>query len=244
MLGGRKFYILTESKDVSECYKNLTTLSFDLFVKELMHSCGCSPSSVEKMCQEPPPYMEEKTTTTLNPSGKSIARVAVDFHHTQLHPGPGSKLDELTESILGFVDRIAVWDKVRTESHYLMQTSKAVENEVQVSLMRFCGKVLIEASTASYFGEAFLDIEPELLDVFYVLDLGIWKLIYNYPQWMCKDVYLAKDRLVAAMTKHFERPQSERLGETWFNQALEDEQRQIGLSSEEIAATVLIVYFA
>lgn len=241
VLGGIKFYILTNAQDVSECYRNLTTLSFDFFVRELMLNCGSSQSCVEKMCQEPPPYLDGSTRTVLNPAGKSIARVGVDFHHTQLHPGPDSKFNDLTESLIRFVNELVTWDKVRNESHYI---KRQASTGVQVSLTKFCGKVLIEASTASYFGMSFLDIEPQLLNIFYDFDFSMWKLLYNYPRWMCKDAHLAKDQLADALAKHFRRPRSERPGEAWFTEALEEEQRRIGLTEKEMASTVLIVYFA
>lgn len=241
MLAGRTFYVLTDTRDISECHKNLTTLSFDLFVKELMLNFGCSPSSVDKMCQEPPIYVDGSKTTTLNSSGKSIARVSLDFHHTQLHPGR-SKLEELTQSMLKYVNAMVTWENICVDSHYLKENAKRSENEVQVSLIRFCGKILIEAATASFFGEAFLDIDPNMLDIFYKFDSAMWKLIYNYPRQFSKDAHFARDQLVAAMTTHFQRPQSERSGEAWYTKALEEEQRRIGLTEEEMAAIVLTIY--
>lgn len=243
MLAGRTFYVISNTKDISECNKNLTTLSFDVFVKELFLNCGCSQSSVEKMFQQPPIYIDGSVTTTLNPSGKSIARLALDFHHKQLLPGGlNSKLEELTRSMLQYVDTMVTWEKLCVGSHYLKHNAERTENEVQVSLMRFCGKVLIEALTASYYGKAFLDIEPNMLDIFYTFDSELWKLIYNYPRQLSKDVHFARDQLVAMMTTHFQRPQSERSGEAWFTKALEEEQRRIGLTEEEMAAIVLTVY--
>ncbi|KAI7969025.1 hypothetical protein EIK77_008216 [Talaromyces pinophilus] len=242
-LAGRTFYVLTNTRDISECNKNLITLSFDVFVKELMLNCGCSPSSVDKMCQEPPRYIDGSTTTALNPSRKSISRLAMDFHQTQLLPGrPNSKLEELTRSMLSYVDAMVTWEIISVNSHYLKQNAKGTENEIQVSLMRFCGKILIEAATASYFGKAFSDIDPTIVDIFYTFDSEVWKLIYSYPRQLSKDVHLARDRLVAAFTTHFQRPQSERQGEAWFTKALEEEQRRIGLTEEEMAAIVLTVY--
>lgn len=241
MLGGQKFYILTNPKDVTECYKNLKTLSFDLFVKELMLNCGSSTSCVEKMCQEPPPYQDGTTTSPLNPAAKSIARVGVDFHHIQLHPGPDSKVNDLTDSLTKYVDKCLTWDKVRAEPHYVLRDASP---GVEVSLMKLCGKVLIEAATVAYFGESFLKIDPDLLNVFYEFDEGMWQLLYNYPRFMCKDLHTAKDRLVNNLATHFRLPRSQRSGEAWFTKSLEDEQRRIGLTEEEMGSTVLIIYFA
>lgn len=195
------------------------------------------------MCQEPPIYVDGSTTTALNPSGKSISRLAMDFHRTQLLPGgTNSKLEELTRSVLPYVDAMVTWENLRVDSHYLKENTNGTENEIQVSLIRFCGKILIEAATASYFGKAFSDIDPNIVNIFYTFDSEVWKLIYNYPRQFSKDVHFARDRLVAAFTTHFQRPQSERQGEAWFTKALEEEQRRIGLTEEEMAAIVLTVY--
>lgn len=241
MLAGRTFYVLTNTRDISECNKNLNTLSFDVFVKELMLNCGCSPSSVDKMCQEPPIYVDGSTTTTLNPSRKSISRLSLDFHHTQLLPGPNSKVEELIRSMLSYLDTMVTWENLRADSHYLKENLKEKENEVHVSLRRFCGKILIEAATASYFGRTFSDIDPDIVNVFHKFDSEVWKLIYNYPRQLSKGVRFARDRLVAVLTAHFQLPQSQRQGEAWFTKALEEEQRRIGLTEKEMATTIVPV---
>jgi hypothetical protein len=186
-------------------------------------------------------YQDGATTTPLNPSRKSIARIAVDFHHRQLHPGKDSKLNDLTSALEQQIERRVTWEQIQAEPHYrVREAGKSVE----ISLLRFCGKILIEAATVSYFGEAFLEIEPRLLDLFYEFDEGMWKLLYNYPPFLCSDLHITKDRLVAMIAQHFSHSKAQRSDEAWFTQALEEEQRRIGLTEHEMASTVLIIYFA
>lgn len=240
-IAGQGFYMVTNPDHVIEVYKNKTTLSFDVFVEDLMLSCGASKETVAKMAMSPPPYVSDIKLSGLNPRAKSIVSLAVDFHHTQLLPGPNSQVAPLTSAFLGHITEFLAWKNIRDDDKIKgLRTSSSIE---RTSLLRFCGRVLIEAGTRSYWGERLWQLAPNMLETFYDLDHTVWKLLFRFPPMFSKDANLARDTIIGILEKYYKLPLHEREDAAWWTKAMETESRAIGLTEQEMAATILIIYF-
>jgi hypothetical protein len=232
---------VTNPDHVIQVYKNKTTLSFNVFVEDLMLSCGASTETVMKMSQSPPPYVADSTDSGLNPHSKSLVSLAVDFHHTQLLPGPNSQVAPLTSAFLGHITELLAWKNIHGDDKIKgARTKNSIE---RTSLLRFCGRVLIEAGTRTYWGERLWQLAPDMLETFYDLDHTIWKLLFRFPPMFSKDANLARDTIIDVLTKYYERPLAERDDAAWWTKSMESESRAIGLSERDMAATILIIYF-
>jgi hypothetical protein len=75
--------VLTKAADVAEAYRNIRTLSFNVFVQEMLKTAGNSPFCVEEMYR---PLPRDKKGFP-NPNGKPLATLARDMHMQQLYPG-------------------------------------------------------------------------------------------------------------------------------------------------------------
>lgn len=211
-----------------------------MFVQELMLSCGTSARSVDDMGKRPPPYTRETRLFHSNPSGKSVIQLAIDFHHIQLLPGPNSKANDLIQKFLKRIAYSLTWERVYNDARVFSKQSYEI---VEGSLLEWCGKVLVEAGTTTYYGQSLWEIEPDLLDIFYTFDHGMWKILFHYPRVFSRDAFAARDRLINAVDRYFALPKDQRKDESWFTDALEAEQRSIGMSEREMAATVIIIFF-
>ncbi|KAK8851033.1 cytochrome P450 oxidoreductase [Apiospora arundinis] len=238
---GQEFYVVTDPQNVAEVYKNTTQLSFDLFLREILVACGTSKRALEAMCSEPPPYREDQTATDANPFGKSLIRLAMDFHHIQLLPGPKSQAAGLSSVIMDNISRLQDWERLYNDP--LLPVRKTPK-EMDVSLLKWCGNILVEAGTKAYYGRRMWESEPDLLRVFYQFDHSAWKLFFHCPDMFSQDVLSARNHMAKVFTRHFERPKEERSDESWFTNALETEQRKARLNEYEMATTNIFIYFA
>lgn len=240
-LVGQGFYIVTNPKHVVQVYKNNTTLSFDMFIRDLMLSYGTSADTVQKMSQTPPPYLPGIRDSDLNPSKKSLIRLAVDFHHIQLLPGPNSQAAPLTAVFLGHINHLLRWENLRQDEKLAGQRTSSVIR--RTSLLRFCGKVLVEAGTKTYWGDRLWQLGPNMLETFYDLDHVMWKLLFRYPNMFSRDALQARDTVLEILSRYYRLPREERGDAAWFTQALETESRAAGLDEREMASSILLVYF-
>jgi hypothetical protein len=240
-LAGETFYMVTNSNDVTEVYKNTSDLSFAVFIEDLMISCGTSKETVRKMSQSPPLYLHGAQDSGLNPSKKSLVTLAVDFHHIQLLPGPKSQSAPLTETFLAQISHSLQWESIVHDAKLVGQ--RRTSEICRTSLLRFCGKVLIEAGTKVYWGDKLWQMAPDMLGEFYKLDRAVWKLLFRYPEVFSKDATTARDTITDILTGYYRLPKTERDDAAWFTKSLETESRALGLEEREMASAILIIYF-
>jgi hypothetical protein len=233
--------MVTNPKDVAQVYKNNTSLSFLVFIQDLMLSCGTSQNTVDKMSQSPPPYTTLTHDPSLNSSKKSLISLAVDFHHIQLLPGSKSQCAPLTAKFLGYIESLLRWESLSQD--IVIPDERTPQCINRTSLIQFCGKVLVEAGTKTYWGERLWDLAPNMLETFYSLDRTVWKLLFRYPEPFSKDALSARDTIIEILAKYYSLPKEERNDAAWFTQALESESRAIGLDEKEMASAILIIYF-
>jgi cytochrome P450 len=240
-LAGEGFYIVTNPKHVIEVYKNNTTFSFDVFVQDLMASCGTSNDTVRKMSQTPPPYLPGMENSGLNPYRKSLTSLAVDFHHTQLLPGPKSQAVPLTTAFLAHISYVLRWENLHRDK--MIAGARSPTSILSTSLHRFCGRVLIDAGTKMYWGERLWQITHDMLETFYDLDNAMWKLLFRFPPIMSKDANTARDKIINSLVEYYRLPREERDDAAWFTKSMETESRAIGLTERDMASAILIIYF-
>ncbi|KAL9121316.1 MAG: hypothetical protein Q9187_002127 [Circinaria calcarea] len=219
---------------MEDAFKNNSSLSYDGFIEDMMIAIGTKPIAVSMMFQDPTGIGHNMLSP--NPQQKSLARLTVDFHKQQLLPG--ENLDRLGTKFLHSLDTSLRWGAI--EEKYVLCSTR---QEKTISLFSWCADVLIIASTHVFFGERLLLIEPDLPRYFLDFDNHGWKLIYHYPRLLSKELFAAKTKMVHAMSTYFRLPKDERLGETWFVRTLEAEQRALGMTEDDIAALMLLIYW-
>ena len=69
-------------------------------------------------------------------------------------------------------------------------------------------------------------------------------LLYRYPGFLSRCMSSPLKNIRNTLTDYFKLPQSQRPGATWFVQTLEAEQRVLGMTDEDIAASMILIYWA
>lgn len=238
---GEELYIVTSSEDVSAVYKNTKVLDFDPFIHNVTMAFGATRENADKMLGMASTSTEtELTEATSKDYGrsKSFIEQSHDNYKLQLHPGP--KLDELQAAFLDRIDAHLHFDHI---SRRITPFSRESQRKV-VSLFDWTSEVLLYAATRAFFGDTLLDeIQPDLLDSFFVFDDESWKLNYQYPRLAAKKMYAAKDKATTAFERYFSLPRSSRPGAAWVIMTLEDDMRSLGMDTQQIASMIFMIYW-
>ena len=232
---GEKLVILTSPDDLSEVYRNTSTLTFDGLVRTIHKGvANVSPEGFKTLWRTPAEGYEPLHP---NPMGKVLVHYGNDIQHAQLLPG--QRLEDLTHSFLRLIQENMRWNHFRETS-----VLKSNADEKVVSLHHWCLEVLVDSATRAFFGEYLLELEPSLTQTFKAWDENSWMMTYQYPLFLAKAAVQPRDRLINALTQYFEAPQEKRKGEVYLVRELEDEQRHAGLSNSDSARIFMIIYWA
>ncbi|KAL8655778.1 MAG: hypothetical protein Q9210_000666 [Variospora velana] len=225
MVAGQLLYVVTSPQDVTDIYKNTKTLTFDEYIRDVMKSIGVSDDGITKLWSTP------DKSDDLSGLHKALAHAGEDYYREQLLPG--DRLDVLWPRVLGLIDSAIQWDQLpRTPSATTMDGVKTV------GLLEWNRKVLLESVVTAFFGPQLLQIDPQLLLHFAAFDEDSWKLTYKYPRMISKDMYHAKDQLVAAVETWLNLPRDKRLDGAWLIQKLEMETSKVEMSTKDLAAMI------
>ena len=233
---GSKFYILTSAADVTEAYRNSTTLSFDQFSMALMRVCGCSDVCITAMYR---PLPKDKKGFP-NPQAKPLAKLAREIHIQELYPGDG--LDIFDSIFAEFLLQNLQLGRMATclGSRYSVQST---DSEVTLPLSLWCSDIFIRGGQTAYFGDRLAQIDPEMTWAFLDFDELSWQVHYQYPKVLSRKMRNARDRVVAALDTYFKLPASERLGGVRFVHHMETEMRDLGIDNYGVATMMMILYW-
>lgn len=222
MIAGQMIYVLTSPQDVTEIYRNTKTLTFHEYVQDVMRSIGVSKNGIGKLWHT--------TTDTKSPKRvkKSLAEAGEDYYREQLLPG--HELDVLWKRIMRFVDTEVTWEN--------LVKHPVPDGLPNVSLLDWTRDVLLKAVTEAFFGDQLMKLEPQLLDYFTAFDDESWKLTYKYPRQASKNMYQAKDNMVAAIEKYLRLPKDQRPEQAWLIGKLEAETDNVGIDTHDLAAMI------
>ena len=231
---GSKLYILTKSKDVADAYKNTSTLSFNIFVQEMMKACGSSKEVVRKMYQA----LDRDKQGFPNPHGKPLATLARELHIHQLFPG--EQLEYLGNKFIAYFEENLDLTMIARERFY---ASSCGDEEVVVPLMIWASDFFTNAGQRVYFGDKLSELDPDLTWTFLEYDQLSWQILYQYPGFLCKQMRSARDKLISSLERYFDLPMEQRTGDAWFTKAMEREMRQIGMTTKDIAPMMMTIYW-
>ena len=226
--------MLTKADDVAEAYRNIKTLSFNVFVQEMLKTIGTSAFWVDAMYS---PLPADKAGFP-NPKSKPLATLARDMHLNQLYPG--KYLDILAQAFDRFFNRHL------DASHMLQSCAYARSSEdgaILMPLMLWCSDLLSRAGQESYFGPLLREIDPGMTWKFLEFDENSHQVLFQYPKWLSSKMQRSKEALAKDLVIYFDTPQEQRHGDAWFVKAMENEMRTLKLTTYDIALTFVTIYW-
>ncbi|KAI0394218.1 cytochrome P450 [Xylariaceae sp. FL0594] len=229
------FYVVTQVKHSAEVYRNTETLSFEHFVQGLMRINGNNKSIIKAVYTSLP---TDKTGFP-NPHGESLGVLAQRMHAHQLHPGENLVL--LQKQVNSWIDRHLSLTGIATFPSAVSISDTCVD----MPLYQWCSEAFIQLGQDVYFGATLADIDPGLPAAFFTFDELIWKMLYQYPNFMSFDMTTPRSRVIGSLHEYLQVPQSQRSqGAAWLINALEDEMRAIGVDGHDLAVVIFHLYLA
>ncbi|KAI8623583.1 putative cytochrome p450 [Xylariaceae sp. FL1651] len=235
---GHTFYVVTNPKDSAAVYRNTESLSFDEFVQALMRFNGNDEWTIKNVHQ---PLPATTKAGFANPEGLGMINLTQRMHMHQLHPGEKMAVFQL--QIRDWLNRKLTLDVLAsTDSTYTGQSSV---DSVELPLYQWTSDWFVRLGQHLYFGDVLERVDPQYTDNFVVFDEVIWKMLYQYPSLLCRDMMVPRDRMIASMRAYFQLHPDERRGQAaWLINTLEDEFRGIGVDDNNLAILFFHLYFA
>ncbi|PQE19969.1 cytochrome P450 protein [Rutstroemia sp. NJR-2017a BVV2] len=142
---GEELYIATSAQDVSSIYKASKAFDFNPIINDIFEGFGITASTMQKMYE--PNWGQ----------GKHWIDIIHGIFKEQMHPG--EQLVRLETTFLRKIDDCLSWDRL-SGAMVLSEPSNHVK---VVSLYKWTYEVLVSAASTSIFGNAILDVNPDLL---------------------------------------------------------------------------------
>ena len=217
---------------MSTVYKAVTTLTFDGFIRDLYTTFGMSKEGIRLMWQAHPSRPQDNAEL---PNSQQ-SHLGQGVHRQQLHTG--DQLDDITAKYLDQIQQRLRWEEISN-----MAKSPSTEKSKVVSLYGWCAAVLGNAAIQALFGNVLLEIEPRLLDHFYVFDEESWKLTFQLPPLLAKRMHTAKDHSREAYIRYFKLPSEKRAGACHYIRTVEEKQRHAGMDDRDIAIVAQMFFW-
>ncbi|KAI0506259.1 putative cytochrome p450 [Xylaria bambusicola] len=233
---GNTFYVVTNAKHSAELYRNMESLSFDEFVQALMRTNGSDEKTIQTVFS---PLPKEKPGFP-NPDGLSLGSLSAKMHTLQRHPGANMLV--LQQKGCDWINAHLNLETLGKECAYSASRSSM---HIQVPLYEWTSDYFVRLGQHVYFGDPLDRVDPGYPAAFIVFDEVIWKMLYQYPAILCRDMTAPRDQMIRALTAYFKIPKAERVDHAaWIINAMEDEMRGAGMDDRNIAIMIFHLYFA
>lgn len=233
---GYAFYVVTHAKHSAEVYKNTDALSFEEFVQTLMRTNGNDERTIKTVYS---PLPSDKPGFP-NPEGLSLGVLAQRMHVLQLHPGDNMAV--LQRKARDWINRQLDFNNLTKACNY---SSSQNASHMILPLYEWTSDFFVRLGQYVYFGDVLDTVDPSYATSYIVFDEVIWKMLYQYPNLLCRDMTAPRDKMIASLKAYFQIPRHQRRGQAaWIINAMEDEFRALGVDDENLAIMVFHLYFA
>ncbi|KAI1850164.1 hypothetical protein JX266_004543 [Neoarthrinium moseri] len=233
---GHTFYVVARAKQSAEVYKNTDSLSFEEFVQTLMRTNGNDERTIKTVYS---PLPKDKAGFP-NPEGLSLGVLAQRMHMHQLHPGDNMLV--LQKKAGNWINHQLRFEVLGKDCLYVRSRGPTY---IQLPLYQWTSDYFVRLGQYVYFGAVLDNIDPNYAPNYITFDEVIWKMLYQYPDFLCRDITTPRAHMISSLKSYFQIPQSERRQEAaWIINAMEDEIRALGVDDENLAIMVFHLYFA
>ncbi|KAF1950251.1 cytochrome P450 [Byssothecium circinans] len=211
---GESLYVISSAEDVQAVYRAPKTLDFDPFIKEMLSKYGITADTASRMFD------------TLPGHKKNWMETSIENFKLQLHRG--AKLDIVQKKLLGFIDDLLVWDRLR--GRMVLQDG---EEERVVSLYSWSEMVIVDAQTRAFFDEVLYEKCPDLLAQFQIYEDESWKVPMDLPDFSTKALRSSKSSIEKGLRQYLQLPQHKRPNESWIVTTLCEDMDRLGLEETQ-----------
>ncbi|KAF2806677.1 cytochrome P450 [Mytilinidion resinicola] len=233
---GTKLYFLTNPADVSESFRNVTTLSWEKYLDVLLVSFGVKKNAMPLLHKDNQ-SLDRLFSTVTNTNNRARKRKLLDFadlaYRRQLAV---DKVDELSSVFFRTLHETASWPQLAYKTTYGSHSRLTVRDLLDRTLARGIAKM--------FFGEVIFDLEPEMARHTLGFADGLWCLIYRYPRFLAKDFYNSYERILNAIEHFTALDPAETSQASFLIRNMIEAQKLAGLDARSAAALTSVLYEA
>ncbi|KJZ70897.1 hypothetical protein HIM_09723 [Hirsutella minnesotensis 3608] len=219
---GQELYVVTDPAHVQAVYKQPIALDHEAMAVDILLELGMTKETVDRI------FM------TLD-SNKSFMQATHGNFRIQMHPG--SHLEEAQALFLSHIDKSLRWESISGS-----ELREVDGNTKVVSLWEWCGNVLVDSAIEAFFDRSLYDCNSEILKDFFVFDDESWKLPYQLPKFVAKDLHSSMEKCIRAVSAWLDTP-AEKRKSSWIIRRMEQDMDQIGIKdSYQRGAMIFIVF--
>ncbi|KAK3332571.1 cytochrome P450 [Cercophora scortea] len=251
---GKKLYVCTDPRDVSNIFDDTATFGFDDQLTNLLTSFGLSKTALKRAWHVPKPGDWCFTAdNSVNPKQKSLIHAVEDIFTQQLLPGDHMDawattfLASITDSLSGSTDDLllcttggeCVWCDSCGDGGGGLPVRR------QVSLYRLVSSLSVQATCRAMFGSHLLDIDSRVVEFMLEFNEHAWMMVFHYPgSWGKLPVDEPRENLMKILRHFVAVPEERRAGASWAITNMLKAMEIVGMDTESRAAMVLMVFWA
>ena len=220
-------------------YKSTATLTFDKYIRDMMVAIGVTSSGLDKWWRIQAANGSRGLTGNVHAVYRTPAHVGESF--VKGHLNPGKQLDDIQMGLLKRIDNHLSCDVPAVESASVRAMAR---DRGKTSLLWWCREILIDSATRTFFGDRLLQMDPDIISTFIKFDDLNWQFILKYPAVLSKEMTTARNRVIKSLTTYFQQNREKRSGASGLILALENEMRAQGLTDEDVAALLMLTFWA
>ncbi|KAF7512406.1 hypothetical protein GJ744_001341 [Endocarpon pusillum] len=237
-VAGTTIYVITSADDATVVLKNIESLTFDEYIRDMMLRFGTASAAVDAMWKQHSGDEPKNPKLMPNPLHKSLAHLQESILKQQLLPG--NRFQSLSDKFLGFISNTMTWEQMPKKA---IISESITGNYRIIGLLEWTQEVLLDSATRTFFGDQLIKTEPDLFRNFIYFDDHSWLFTYKIPKPWSKEMLAAKDVVQKALESCFDVPQENHQDAAWMITSLEDEMRALSISSKDIAAMINMIYW-
>ena len=243
IIAGQKMVIIRSTQDVAVMWKKTVAFTFDPFVQNVMKAFGLNYKSIEHMFNDDPAHlvpMDIKSSSLLsaeNPTGRCYFHLQKDWLRLQLHPG--ENLKDIQNKYARYLTDSVAWDSLSDQ-----YTISSNENEKTISLKGFTRQTLGICAMKAFFGKELFESFPSFWSHYQDFEDASWKVFYNYPRLLARNLHKVKDHALDDLIKYFTLPAERRPGLAWLFRTMDTELTSLGLDPRDRAGMMMLITWA
>ena len=229
IVANKKYYVIPSPQDADAFYSNVTTMTWDGFLNDVLVAFGVNKNRLEPLWTEPP------SRSSINPKGKDLIHLTEDLY--KRHLLPGRTYDILINRLSLSISNLLRPEQMGPRFGLCGTRSGAI------SLLDLCGGILIDATQMSLYDPILSRIDPDMTAGMQTFTDELWKLLYPSPGIDSSRVKSLRQKYMKAFLAYMRLPKEARRNEAWLITTLIDQYRELGINEDDAAAMMVMVYW-
>ena len=235
--------VIRDTAHLAAVWKDSVALSFDPFIFRVLLAFGISAFNVEKMLAYDPGSLivkDKKGISLLlnsNPRKKNYIHMQSEWFKQQLLPG--EHLVTLQNAYLVHLRKALDLDLFNAD-FVVPSTTRFNFQAPTVSLRKFTRYVLSHCAFRTFFGEELFEVEPHIARLYQKWEDDSWKVVFNYPHFLTKDLHAARLQAIKSLIRYFKLPLDRRTNMAWLMGTMDSELKSLDFNDTDRAGMIMM----